>query len=93
MAFGEGREPVAEGMAAMTEAERSEVVDIMLGVLRRILQEGLAPLPDGYRGYVVDELFIQELPYLNGGPYVEDMERLFLETGLARYDDAAMGRA
>lgn len=79
-------------MVAMNEGERQGVVDIMLAVVGRILKESLPPLPDGYRGYVIDELFAQEMSYLNNAPYVDDMERLFSETGLARFDDAAMGR-
>lgn len=90
--FADDTEPVAEGMSAMTQAERDEVVDIMLGVLRRILKDGLPPLPDGYRGYVIDDLYIQEMSHLSNAAYVGDMERLFVETGLSRYEDAALGR-
>ena len=81
------------GQTEMTAYEHDLVAGIMLDVVRDIVTaKALAPLPDGYRGYVVDELFARGLEHLNGTRYVEEMDLIAAETGFARWDDAAMGR-
>lgn len=77
----------------MTPYEHDLVVGIMLDVIRDIITaRALPPLPDGYRGYVVDGLFDRGMEHLNGSAYVDEMGIIAAETGFARWDDASIGR-